>query len=300
MIRILCLALLVAAASFSSTPAGAQPEAAPMLVSGAWLAERLDDPRVVIVHVAAQRAEYEGGHIPGARFLAYGDVATEAGGLVVELPAPERARAAFEAVGAADGARIVLYGDPMAAARAWATLDWLGHGDHASVLDGGLEVWRAEGRPVTRDVPPTRRGRLSARLQPERFVDAAWVRARLGNDRYALVDARPAAEYAGGETHGGMHAAGHVPGARNLYWQELLVSRERPVFRPRDELAARFRRAGAEPGDTVVAYCMIGMRASVAYFVARYLGYETRFYDGSWQDWSSRGLPARTEAEGRR
>ena len=47
------------------------------------------------------------------------------------------------------------------------------------------------------------------------------------------------------------------------------------------------------PGDTVVAYCRTGMQASFAYFVARYLGYETRMYDASFMDWSRRAeLPA--------
>ena len=86
--------------------------------------------------------------------------------------------------------------------------------------------------------------------------------------------------------------AGHIPGARNLYWERLLVSREDPRFRPAAELRALFEEAGATPDRTVVAYCMIGMRASVTYFVSRLLGYETRFYDGSWDDWSRRGLPA--------
>jgi thiosulfate/3-mercaptopyruvate sulfurtransferase len=53
----------------------------------------------------------------------------------------------------------------------------------------------------------------------------------------------------------------------------------------------RFLVAGAEADDTVVPYCVVGLRASLDYFVARLLGYSTRFYDGSWRDWTARGLP---------
>ncbi|HEX8696995.1 MAG TPA: sulfurtransferase [Longimicrobium sp.] len=307
----LLLALAVAphadASAFSRVdPACEEPQAqAEMLVSTAWLARHADDPDLVILHVGDGRAEYDRGHVPGARLLLWSDFVTDEGGASAELPSPRQVEAAFEAAGVSDGSRVVIYGHPIAAARAWATLDWLGHGGHASVLDGGLEVWRAEGRPVSREAPRPRRGSLTARVRPERFVDADWVRSHLGDPRHALVDARPAAEFTGGDGgHGGMHAAGHIPGARNLYWEELIVSRDRPAFRGRDELRALFRRAGADPGDTVVTYCMVGMRASVTYFVARLLGYETRFYDGSWVDWSRRGLPvesgAGARAEGRR
>ena len=89
---------------------------------------------------------------------------------------------------------------------------------------------------------------------------------------------------------------GHIPGAHNRYWEELVVSRADPRLKPEAELRALFERAGARDDRTVVAYCMIGMRASVAYLASRLLGYETRFYDGSWDDWSRRGLPAVTGA----
>jgi 3-mercaptopyruvate sulfurtransferase SseA len=36
---------------------------------------------------------------------------------------------------------------------------------------------------------------------------------------------------------------------------------------------------------------MVGMRASVVYFVSRMLGYDARLYDGSIMDWSRRKLP---------
>ena len=265
-----------------------------ILVSTAWLAEHLDDSGLVVLHVAHRRSEYDAGHVPGARFLEYERIAPEVDGIPVELPSPELLRRAFEDVGVGDGARVVLYGDPMSAARAWATLDWMGLGDRAAVLDGGLAAWRAERRRVTRQAPPPPvRGTLTVHAQPERFVSASWVRERLDDARYALVDARPAREYTGADGgHDGMHAAGHIPGAHNLYWQELLVSRDDARLRPPAELRARFAQAGVAPGDTVVAYCFIGMRASVTYFVSRLLGFPTRLYDGSWVDWSARALPA--------
>ena len=65
------------------------------------------------------------------------------------------------------------------------------------------------------------------------------------------------------------------------------------TFLPKDQLKTRLEGAGVVSGRPVVAYCMVGMRASVVYFVARYLGYDARLYDGSIMDWSQRKLPVK-------
>jgi 3-mercaptopyruvate sulfurtransferase SseA len=91
---------------------------------------------------------------------------------------------------------------------------------------------------------------------------------------------------------GGMHAAGHVAGARQLTANSLVGADGR--FLPRDQLQARLAAAGAQQSQPVVAYCMVGMRASVVYFVARHLGYDARLYDGSIQDWTRLKLPVKT------
>jgi thiosulfate/3-mercaptopyruvate sulfurtransferase len=119
-------------------------------------------------------------------------------------------------------------------------------------------------------------------------VDADWVRRHMDDRVVALLDARPPAQFAGTEAGDGVPRPGHIPGAGSLFWEELLRSTDLPLLKDVETLRALFRRAGAEPGDTVVAYCRTGMQASFAYFVARYLGYETRMYDASFMDWSRR------------
>jgi thiosulfate/3-mercaptopyruvate sulfurtransferase len=106
----------------------------------------------------------------------------------------------------------------------------------------------------------------------------------------SLLDVRPDPEFLGTDGGmGGMHAAGHIQGARQLTWNALVG--DAGTFLPKEQLKERLEGAGVVWGRLVVAYCMVGMRASVVYFVARHLGYDARLYDGSIVDWSRRKLP---------
>ena len=259
-----------------------------LLVTGDWLAGRLNDPVVVVLHVAPDQSGYDRGHIPGARFLPLSAIVVERDGLPNELPPVEHLDSVFEAVGVSDDVLVVVYGPPLAAARAFFTLDYLGHGDRTALLDGGLERWVAEGRPVSTEAPEVARGRFTPRPRPEVVVDAQWVNKRLDAPGVVLLDARPEAEFAGDVAGAGIPRPGHIPGAVNVFWQRMIRSPEDPTLLEPEGLRALLREGGVEPGDTVVAYCRTGVQASVAYFVARYLGHEARLYDGSFIDWSPR------------
>lgn len=267
---------------------------AEILVSAEQLAESLQDPELVVLHVARERSGYDAGHVPGARFLPLGAIVAERGGVPNELPPVARLDSVFESAGVGDDRRVVLYGDldGLAAARAFFTLDYLGH-RRTAVLDGGLAAWRAEGRPVSREAPaPVAAASFTPAPQPQLVVDAAWVRAHLDSAGVALLDARPAAEYTGETPGDGITRPGHIPGAENLFWRNTLLSGQRPVLRTPAVLRGMFRLAGVESGDTVVTYCRSGVQASHLYFVSRYLGYPTRMYDGSFLDWNRRaGFP---------
>jgi thiosulfate/3-mercaptopyruvate sulfurtransferase len=259
-----------------------------MLVSTEWLAEHLEDPDVVVVHVAALPSEYETGHIPGARFLPLPSISMERDGLVGQLPAVEDLEVAFEGLGLGDATRVVFYGPPLAAARAFVAMDVLGLTDRAALLDGGLAMWQAEGRPLATGAAVHEPATLSTSPRPELIVDAYWVDARRTEDGVVLLDARPAAEYRGEVPGADVPRGGHIPGARNLFWQETIESEDEPRLRDVGTVQELFRNAGVEPGDVVVTYCRSGMQSSFLYFVARYLGYDTRLYDGSFLDWSRR------------
>jgi thiosulfate/3-mercaptopyruvate sulfurtransferase len=266
-----------------------------ILVSSQWLAENLHNPDLILLHASADGSDYQKEHIPGARLVLADRIAWDGEtGAGVELRPFEEIRWALENVGVSDGSTVVVYGtNPMLAARLWMTLDVTGAGGGTPLfLDGGIQVWKEEGRRLTDAAPPVPRGSLTLRPDPEKLANAEWILARLGHDDMALVDARPDDEFTGADGGlGGRVNPGHIPNARQLHWERLIESRERPLFRPTDELSTLFKNAGADFSDTVVTYCQVGLRASVTYMVARMLGYDTRFFDGSWRDWGSRDYP---------
>jgi thiosulfate/3-mercaptopyruvate sulfurtransferase len=182
------------------------------------------------------------------------------------------------------------------AARAIFTLAYLGH-DRASFLDGGLSKWRAEGRPVARPSPRPARGRLTVRPPTNVVADAEWISPRLGSPELSLIDTRTNGEYSGTGNRSGMPSHGHLAGARQLEWESLFRDGTAQL-RDRSELA-RMYAALVQPGSEVVTYCWVGYRASATWLVARWLGYDARMYDGSYQDWSRRELPVVKPPAGR-
>jgi thiosulfate/3-mercaptopyruvate sulfurtransferase len=259
-----------------------------LLVSAEWLADSLADPHLVVLQLGRDSSAYLAGHIPGARFLPLGAIVTERGGIPAELPDIALLERVLRDAGVSNDSRVVLYGDLLSAMRMFFTLDYLGMAGRVSVLNGGLAAWQAAGHPVTREPPAGSRGSFDARLQPGLLVDAAWVAGHLNDSRVVLLDARSPEEWSGQEAGEGVSRPGHIPGSADVYWRRMLEAREPARFEDGAVLRELLDRAGVSPAKTVVTYCRIGVQSSVVYFVARYLGYEPRLYDGSFVEWSRR------------
>lgn len=273
-----------------SKPAAAPKVRSEMLATTDWLAKHLADKNVLMLHVARDQKAFEAGHIPGARFLNLGDLLATREGVANELPTVEQLQKAFEAVGIGDEGRIILYGENngLAAARAYFTLDYLGHGDRTALLDGGLEKWKAEKREVQTQVSTPAAAKFTPRPRPAVLVklaamrDLSWVAANVADTSVGIIDARPEEQYTGAANT----RTGHIPGATNLYWMKHLTSASDLTMKPANELQKMFAEAGLNPGQKVVTYCNTGIQASHAYFTLKYLGYDVSMYDASFSEWS--------------
>jgi thiosulfate/3-mercaptopyruvate sulfurtransferase len=266
-----------------------------MLVSTDWLAAHLHDPDLVLLSVGVTPDFYNKGHIPEARQIRLGEIAVTRDGIPNELPTVEELRKVFAAAGVSNSSRVVLYGERsnLFAARAYFTLDYLGVAGRAALLDGGIEKWAAEHRPLSTETLQVKPAVLTIAPRPETLVDTAALRELAKKaGAVTLIDARPTKEFTGEQPSEDVTKAGHIPGASSLFWMDMLVSRENPVLKPEAELRRMYAGTHAEPGRQLVTYCRTGMQAAFDYFVAKYLGYDPSMYDASFFEWSKKDLPA--------
>jgi thiosulfate/3-mercaptopyruvate sulfurtransferase len=286
---LVCLLLLAAAVPLAAQKKDAAKSAAPkvhseMLVSTAWLAQHANDPDVVVLHVGGSQADYDAGHIPGARWLENkAFIKNDPKAPPTELPAIEDLKKSFEALGISDNTRVILYANDWqpTAARAYFTLDYIGHGDKTALLNGGKEMWMKENRALSKEKPTDAKpGTLTVTAHPEVVMLQEQV-SKLGDDT-VLVDSRPLARY----------RAGHIPNAAPLFWEKTLVSDEEPVLLAPDALRKKLSSVGVTPEKKVVTYCEVGYQASWNYFVAKYLGMDAKHYDGAWSEWSNAKQPS--------
>ncbi len=287
------LLLLITAACSCGTPRQAPPQeqAAPaaetptasvresMLVSADWLAGRLEDENVIVLHVAANPKGYEAGHIPGAHYLGWKRLVRTVEGVSNELPTLEDLTELVRGFGIERGKRVVIYdeGNGIVAARAYFTLDYLGLGDNSSLLDGQLALWKAEGRPLSTQTPPAVRSTFEPVVNEQVLIRMSELLAVVGGNgpEPTLLDCRPPDRF----------GAGHIPGARNLSALAPIVSPEKPLLLSAAKLRELYGQVGAGKDRPVVTYCRTGRTASLNYFTLKYLGYDVRLYDGSFSQW---------------
>jgi thiosulfate/3-mercaptopyruvate sulfurtransferase len=269
-------------------------------VTAGWVADRLADPNLVLLHVG-DLASYRA-HLPGARLATLVDFYADPDpdGLSVELPAARRLQRTLVDLGVSDDSTIVVYygRDWYApATRVVLTLTAAGLGPQTRLLDGGMPAWIREGRPTSVEVPAPRKGSLTMPRMLPLVVDAGFVRSHASDPRVAIVDARTRPFYTGEvRARRDSDRRGHIPGALNVPYNELFD--EVGAFRPRNDMARLFAQAGVEPDDIILAYCHAGLQSTVVLFAAHMLGHRVWLYDGSIEDWAlRRNLPLETSKE---
>jgi thiosulfate/3-mercaptopyruvate sulfurtransferase len=292
MLKSLLFAAAIATATIGSSGAWAAGPRDELLVTSAWLAQHAADKDLVILHVGTPDG-YNAKHIPGAHLVGPNGLTVKSPeGLVTELPPPDELRAQLQALGVSDRSRVIVYSENDGIARAtriMLTLDAAGLGNRSSLLDGGLKGWEADGHAVNAEAPAATTVVLSPLRMQSRIVTADYVQSHLKTPGTTVIDAR-APEFYNGEKPGIEGAVpGHVPGAHNLPFTS--ISGPDGKVKSPEELKALFTAAGVKTGDHVIAYCHIGIQATAVVFAARTLGIDAQLYDGSFQDWSKRGLP---------
>ena len=277
-------------------------DAPPLLIDPDWLEARLDDPGIRILdcttymtpqpvgpsRIDSGRPDWAREHIPGADHVCMvEDLSDPQGAFPYTLPSESQVAALLSRLGIGNGHHVILYGaaHPMVVTRAWWVLTALGH-DRVSVLDGGWERWKREGRPTTDAHAPRPAAVFVARRRDGMIADAVAV-ARAAADGALLVNALSREQFQG---TGGAHYGrpGRIPGSLNVPAREL-VDPVTMTWLPVDALARRFEEAGVhDDGRPVITYCGGGIAASLTLFALRLLGRDrVALYDNSLLEWSA-------------
>ncbi|MBM7069362.1 3-mercaptopyruvate sulfurtransferase [Actibacterium sp. 188UL27-1] len=264
------------------------------LVSTAWLADHLGDPDLRVFDASwylpdmdrNAKAEYEIGHIPGARFFDIDEISDTRSELPHMVPPVEKFISRMRAMGVGDGHQVVVY-DGMglfSAPRVWWLLRLMGKRDVA-VLDGGLPKWTAEDRPLE-DLPPMVRDRhITVQRQADLVKDVTQVAAASKLGDWQIIDARAADRFRGDtpEARPGLRP-GHIPNAINLPYKNLL--NDDHTMKPVDDLRAAFAKAGFDPAKPAITSCGSGITAAILSLALERIGHSRHaLYDGSWTEW---------------
>jgi thiosulfate/3-mercaptopyruvate sulfurtransferase len=262
------------------------------LVSAQWVQDHLDDPSIRLVEIDVDTAAYDDGHIPGAIGFNWSTQLEDQ--LTRDLPSKDQWEKLLSSAGIGNEHQVIVYGDNnnwFAAFGLW-IFEIYGH-SNVKLMNGGRKLWTAEHRPLSHEVPSYPQTNYKA-SEPKWELRAYYdqVRQALREGKSQLVDVRSPDEFTGkviappGMTETAQRG-GHIPGAKNIPWSQSV--KDDGTFKTADDLQELYSGRGLRPDVDTIAYCRIGERSSLTWFVMKYLlGYQNvRNYDGSWTEYGS-------------
>ncbi|MBB3134161.1 thiosulfate/3-mercaptopyruvate sulfurtransferase [Rhizobium pisi] len=266
------------------------------VVSADWLQAELGKPDLRVLdasfYLPAQKrdadAEYAAGHIPGAIRFDHDKIADHSTSLPHTIPSPDFFATEAGKLGISENDRIVVYDGigVFASPRVWWLFRVMG-AKNVFVLDGGLDGWKAEGRPLETVAPQYRPVTFTPDFDKSRVVTLAAMRDIVSSGAMQIADARSAGRFAAAEPEPrpGMRS-GHMPGARSL---PSGVFANQGRFKSLPELKKTIEDAGIDLSKPVVTSCGSGITAAIITLALESLGHhDNKLYDGSWSEWGSR------------
>ena len=266
-----------------------------VLVETSWVSQHLKDDGVRIAEVDYDPpANYNLSHIPGAVLFDWKRDMNDP--VKRDILTKQQLENLLSKSGVTKKTLLVLYGDMnnWFAAFAFWILKYHGVEEKVVLMNGGREKWLAEGREVTTDVPSYAEASFKVRSRNENIrAYLNYVIKSLNKPRKVFLDVRSPSEFTGEITaapeypNEHVQRGGHIPGAVNIPWSEAVKGDG--TFKPAEELRKLYQGGGVTPDREILTYCGIGERASLTWFVLKYLlGYpNVKNYDGSWAEWGN-------------
>jgi thiosulfate/3-mercaptopyruvate sulfurtransferase len=269
----------------ASTTSSPTASTYPLLLEPDALDAALGDANLLIVDLC-QPQTWQQMHVPGAVHVNPGELVSGIAPATGKLPELQQLERLFARIGYAPERHIVAYDDEGGgwAGRFLWTLDVIGHTRY-SYLNGGLHAWYKEGHPVTSEVAKVTPSVVNLTLHQEPIAEIDTVMAALGNPAIRIWDARSREEYLG--LRSGSARAGHIPGAVNLDWLELMDREHNLRLLPADVLRRKLAAIGIAPQHHIITHCQTHHRSGLTYLAAKVLGMSAQGYHGSWGEWGN-------------
>lgn len=264
-------------------------------VSTKWLQDHLEDENIVIVDCRGDLLKdsygeevYKKGHIKNAVFADLKEVMSseekEHGGRN-PLPDVEDFKRSIAKLGINKNTLVVAYDELRiaGAARFCWMLRYVGRTNNY-VLDGGINKWIAENKKLymeennSEEKLDIKNGDFNIPLNEEIKADVNYIKDNMKKD-LMLVDSRTNIRYEGIEEPIDK-MAGHIPGAKNVYWKDML--KEDGTV---DENKVRENFLPLKDYFNIAVYCGSGIDATFNFLLLDEVGIKARVYAGSWSDW---------------
>jgi len=263
------------------------------LVETDWVAAHSNDPKVCIIESDEDALLYAIGHVPGAVQVDW--FSTLQHPLRRDFLSREKFEEVNSNLGISNDTTVVFYGDKsnwFACYALW-LFQYYGH-KNVKIMNGGRAKWEQEKRPLTKDVPSYAHTSYKAKEADSSIRAFRDEVLKQSSSKKPLVDVRSPKEYSGelismpNYPQEGASRGGHIPGAVSIPWAQA-VNEADSTFKSDEQLRALYEGKGIKPDGEVIAYCRIGERSSLTWFVLKYLlGYpKVKNYDGSWTEWGN-------------
>ncbi len=246
------------------------------------------DARFELTKPDAGRKAYLKDHIPGAVYM---DLEKDLSGKKEKhggnhpLPDLDMLVNKLSNIGIDHETTVVVYDqrNEMYASRAWWLLHYLGH-DKVYILEGGYQRWKEEGNPTTDAIPELYAKEFEAKLRQNQTVEMKEVKDKLAKQTAVVIDSRSKERYLG-DVEPLYARAGHIPGATNYFWKDVL-SKVDGKWKDKHELEQQF--AGLSKDDEIIVSCGSGISACPNILALKSLGFtNVKLYPGSFSDWIS-------------
>lgn len=255
----------------------------PLVIEPEALLPLLGDERLLIVDLCRDEI-YARQHLPGAVHISPAELVSGQPPAVGRLPALAQLEQLFSRIGYRPDLHIVVYDDE---GGGWAgrfiwTLDVIGH-KHASYLNGGIIAWAGEQLPLTDEVPRVEPQPAQLSIDRSVIAEKEDVLASINDDDTLIWDARSPEEYAGQKVVAAR--GGHVPGAINLDWLELMD--RHAGLRLQANLDELVSSRGFTADKNIITHCQTHHRSGLTYLAGKILGRTIKAYHGSWSEWGN-------------